>query len=120
MAFAGALAVRGCRNACSLAAMPAVALSSLAVALAAFVAFLAESAARLASKACASGGQVSRTVLMRSALMSVDLPLASICSLSCACSCRTPSQLSHLMKRYLKLCISSMLMHCSEAALCIE
>lgn len=94
MAFAGALAVRGCRNACSLAAMLAVALSSAAAALAAFPAFLAASAARLASNASASRGQVSRTALLRRALMSVVLPLASSLSLSRACSCAGNSNLT--------------------------
>ena len=85
--FAGALTVRGCRNACSLAAMPAVALSAAAAFLAAFPAFLAASAARLASKACARSGQVSRTVLTRRAQMSVVTPFASSLSLSRSCSC---------------------------------
>lgn len=85
--FAGALTDRCCRNACSLARMPAVALSGTAALPRGLPAFLAASAARLASKLCSSRGQSSRTVLMRRALPSVVLPLASSLSLSRSLSC---------------------------------
>ena len=92
---AGLVAARAgfrCRKACSLCRMPAVARSGAAADLAALLAFRAASAAHLASKASASLGQCSCTVLTRRALTSVVLPFASSLSESLILVCMSPKK----------------------------